>query len=118
MAITTGNSGSIEIGGVSECDITSWTATINRTLVEYTTMCLDGAAAYIDGTTEVTGTIESLEWLGDTANASLSLTNEVLNISGADAFFESIEIATNVGELNTFTYGFKISGPYVITLVV
>ena len=116
MAITSGNNGSISIGGVSECDITSWTATINKSLLEYTTMCLSGAKAFTEGSTEVTGTIESLEWLGDVTNAALVLENDVLTITAADAFFESIEINTTVEELITFTYGFKISGAYTITV--
>lgn len=117
MAITTGNAGSINIGGVSECDITSWNATINKSLIEYTTMCLSGAKAYRDGGVEVSGTIESLEWLGDVTNASISLTNEVLTIAAADCFFESIDISTTVEELNTFTYNFRISGAYTITVL-
>jgi len=116
MAITTGNTGSISIGGVSECDITAWSATINKALIEYTTMCLSGAKAFKDGTVEVTGTIESLEWLGDVTNAAVSLSNEVLTIAAADAFFENIDISTTVGELNTFTYNFRISGAYTITV--
>jgi len=115
MAATTGNTGSIAVSGVTECEITNWSATINRSLIEYTTMCLSGANAYLDGVTTVNGSFESLVWLGDIANGSISLTNEVLTIAAADAYFDSIDINTAVGELNTFVYNFTISGPYTIT---
>jgi len=116
MAIASGNIGTISIAGVSECDITSWTASINKELISYTTMCLSGANAFLEGTTTVTGTIESLEWLGDVTNGAVSLSNEVLTISAADAFFNTIDISTAVGELVSYTYNFTISGPYTITV--
>lgn len=116
MAVTQGNTGSVSVSGVSECNISSWSASINKELIEYTTMCLSGVNAYLDGTTTVTGQFESYEWLGDVTKAPISLENEVLIISANESFFDQIDINTSVGEINTFVYNFTISGPYTITV--
>lgn len=116
MAITQGNTGAVSVSGVSECDISNWSASINKSLIEYSTMCLSGNNAYLDGTTTVTGTFESYEFLGDVTNASISLENAALIIAADDAFFQQIDINTAVGSINTFVYNFTISGGYTITI--
>lgn len=111
--ITRGNSGSVTIGTDTECEIASWTATIQSESETVTTMCSANNPQTIESSRFVEFSVESYIWFGDVVTADVVLTNEVLSVSGS-ATMESIEIATPSDGLVTFSYNGRITD-YVIT---
>jgi len=108
--ITKGNSGSVTIGSQTECLIASWSATIQSENEEVSTMCAAASAnpVILETNRFVDFSIESYIWFGDTATGTVTLTNDVLTITGT-ATMESIEISTPADGIVTFSYNGRIN---------